>query len=53
MSSYTTGEPFGEASAVFDCIGDTGDERFSLSFLTPESLDASREKRKAPVAAAS
>jgi beta-phosphoglucomutase-like phosphatase (HAD superfamily) len=29
-SSYTHNEDFSVADAVFDCIGDTGDERFSL-----------------------
>lgn len=32
-SSYTGGEDFGAADAVFDCIGDQGDERFSLADL--------------------
>lgn len=32
-SSYTGGEDFGAADAVFDCIGDKGDERFSLADL--------------------
>ncbi|CAG9467283.1 unnamed protein product [Pedinophyceae sp. YPF-701] len=33
-SSYTEEEDFAEADAVFDCIGDEGDERFSLDDLT-------------------
>ena len=33
-SSYTVDEDFGTADAVFDCIGDAGDERFSLHDLT-------------------
>ena len=33
-SSYTQEENFDIADAVFDCIGDEGDERFSLSDLT-------------------
>ncbi|KAK9816684.1 hypothetical protein WJX72_003671 [[Myrmecia] bisecta] len=33
-SSYTAGEDFQTADAVFDCIGDEGDERFSLNDLT-------------------
>jgi len=32
-SSYTGGEDFAAADAVFDCIGDEGDERFSLADL--------------------
>lgn len=32
-SSYTQDENFDQADAIFDCIGDTGDERFSLSDL--------------------
>lgn len=33
QSSYTAGEDFASADGVFDCIGDKGDERFSLSDL--------------------
>ena len=33
-SSYTVDEDFSTADAVFDCIGDAGDERFSLHDLT-------------------
>ena len=33
-SYYTKGEDFDIADAVFDCIGDAGDERFSLHDLT-------------------
>jgi beta-phosphoglucomutase-like phosphatase (HAD superfamily) len=33
-SYYTKGEDFSIADAVFDCIGDSGDERFVLSDLT-------------------
>ncbi|KAI3425903.1 hypothetical protein D9Q98_007876 [Chlorella vulgaris] len=33
-SYYTKGEDFKIADAVFDCIGEAGDERFSLSDLT-------------------
>ena len=29
-SRYTEGESFNSADAIFDCIGDAGDERFSL-----------------------
>jgi HAD superfamily hydrolase (TIGR01509 family) len=34
QSSYTAGEDFSLADAVFDAIGDAGDERFSLHDLT-------------------
>jgi HAD superfamily hydrolase (TIGR01509 family) len=33
-SAYTQNEDFDIADAVFDCIGDAGDERFSLEDLT-------------------
>lgn len=33
-SYYTKGEDFKIADAVFDCIGEAGDERFRLSDLT-------------------
>jgi HAD superfamily hydrolase (TIGR01509 family) len=33
-SYYTKGEDFSVADAVYDCIGDAGDERFSLSTLS-------------------
>ena len=33
-SRYTEDEGFDVADAVFDCIGDAGDERFSLHDLT-------------------
>jgi beta-phosphoglucomutase-like phosphatase (HAD superfamily) len=33
-SRYTADEDFNDADAVFDCIGDAGDERFSLQDLT-------------------
>lgn len=29
-SSYTGSEDFSNANGVYDCIGDEGDERFSL-----------------------
>ena len=32
-SRYTEGETFDCADAIFDCIGDGGDERFSLEDL--------------------
>ncbi|KAK9845703.1 hypothetical protein WJX81_000087 [Elliptochloris bilobata] len=38
-SSYTAGEDFAAADAVFDCIGDEGDERFSLADLTTPGVD--------------
>lgn len=34
-SRYTGGEDFSVADVVFDCIGDAGDERFSLYDLLP------------------
>lgn len=37
-SYYTKGEDFKIADAVFDCIGDAGDERFSLNDLTTPGL---------------
>jgi len=33
-SRYTAGEEFGSADTVVDCIGDAGEERFSLDDLT-------------------
>lgn len=33
-SYYTKGEDFAIADAVFDCIGEKGEERFSLGDLT-------------------
>jgi beta-phosphoglucomutase-like phosphatase (HAD superfamily) len=32
-SSYTQNEDFGAADAVFDCIGESGEQRFSLNDL--------------------
>lgn len=32
-SSYTQNEMFDKADAVFDCIGEAGEERFSLTDL--------------------
>ncbi|KAL4436902.1 hypothetical protein ABPG75_004041 [Micractinium tetrahymenae] len=39
-SYYTKGEDFAIADAVFDCIGEAGEERFSLSDLTTPGLAA-------------
>ena len=39
-SFYTRGEDFKIADAVFDCIGDAGDERFSLHDLTTPGMAA-------------
>ena len=40
-SYYTKGEDFSIADAVFDCIGESGDERFSLhDITTPGALFA-------------
>ncbi len=33
-SAYTKEEKFDSADAIYDCIGDAGDERFSLNDLT-------------------
>ena len=33
-SAYTKDEDFGTADAIYDCIGDAGEERFSLTDLT-------------------
>jgi len=35
-SSYTEKEDFTGADAVYDCIGDAGDERFSLEDISLE-----------------
>ena len=32
-SSYTDGEDFQQADAIYDCIGDRGDERFTFEDL--------------------
>lgn len=37
-SYYTKGEDFTIADAVFDCIGEAGDERFSLNDLTTPGI---------------
>ena len=34
-SRYTSGESFESADAIYDCIGDAGEERFSLTDLAP------------------
>ena len=39
-SGYTAGEDFAIADAVFDCIGEAGDERFSLDDLTTPGMEA-------------
>lgn len=33
-SRYTEGDSFDSADAIFDCIGNAGDERFSLDDLS-------------------
>ena len=60
-SRYTEGESFDAADAVFDCIGDAGDERFSLEGLctpgthssplqvTSTKLHSFQELRAAPL----
>lgn len=40
-SSYTEDEDFRQADAVYDCIGDKGDERFSFADFTQHKLQAS------------
>lgn len=42
-SSYTQDEDFSVADAVFDCIGDAGDERFGLQQLE-QLLEAAGKK---------
>lgn len=60
-SSYTVEEEFGTADAVFDCIGDEGDERFSFHDLTtpgsfwlnpPLAIDSEGNWYSKPAAAA-
>lgn len=38
-SYYTKGEDFSNADAVFDCIGEDGEERFSLHDLTTPGME--------------
>ncbi len=38
-SRYTEKESFDSADAIFDCIGDAGDERFSLADLMSPGAD--------------
>lgn len=46
-SRYTEDESFENADAVFDCIGDEGDERFSLDDLsTPGALEEAQKRTK-------
>lgn len=40
-SQYTEEEDFKKADAVYDCIGDKGDERFSYSDMVKPSLQES------------
>jgi len=37
-SAYTKNENFETADAIYDCIGDAGEERFSLNDLTPQGV---------------
>uniref|UniRef100_A0A7S0RKF3 Uncharacterized protein n=1 Tax=Chlamydomonas leiostraca TaxID=1034604 RepID=A0A7S0RKF3_9CHLO len=48
-SSYTTNEDFTGADGIFDCIGDRGDERFSLSDFVHalEKKDKAKARMKA------
>lgn len=45
-SSYTENEDFSGADAIFDCIGEAGDERFSLSDLI-KMVEAKKSTAKA------
>ncbi len=38
-SSYTGGENFDLADAVFDCIGEVGEERFGIADLTTPGIE--------------
>ena len=40
-SSYTEDEDFTKADAVYDCIGDEGDERFTYAELAQSLLQGS------------
>jgi hypothetical protein len=47
-SRYTENERFDSADAIFDCIGDAGDERFSLDdLLTPGTANAPSPPKQA------
>lgn len=46
-SYYTRGEDFTIADAVFDCIGEAGEERFSLHDLTTPGMEALKAKATA------
>lgn len=46
-SFYTKDEDFTTADAVFDCIGEAGDERFSLNDLTTPGMEALAAKAHA------
>lgn len=50
-SSYTGNENFAGADAVHDCIGDDGDERFSLTDLAA-LLEQQQQRQAAKVGAA-
>lgn len=45
-SYYTKGEDFTIADAVFDCIGEAGDERFGLNDLTTPGMEALKARSK-------
>jgi HAD superfamily hydrolase (TIGR01509 family) len=49
-SYYTRGEDFAAADAVFDCIGEAGEERFSLHDLTTPGALAARAAARAGAA---
>lgn len=40
-SSYTEDEDFLKADAIYDCIGDKGDERFTFAEVTQDMLQRS------------
>ncbi len=51
-SFYTRDEDFATADAVFDCIGEAGEERFSLHDLTTPGMQALAQRAAAAAATA-
>ena len=45
-SSYTEDEDFSKADAVFDCIGETGEERFSFADLIGDIVSLSERQKQ-------